>query len=593
MLNQIRNTTLVRIFAPMGKRIWAYSFALFIYSVTIAICLNIIVAFVTRDVLNAAITGQSVLLGRAITLGVSAYLIGAVVLCISYYICWWCIRKTVAAFRIQVFSHVVDLPMGHFEREHSGDLISRCTNDIGIIGGVYWYQLEPLLAGIFIGIIALISMFWLEWRLGLLALAAGFLTVGSNAALAGPLRHRSDLLQQRLGKLTERLTDLLQSVPVTKMFHLEALVHRLYTHENDLVTSATLSHARLDAFTHAIGFFTQFFGIVGLFGVGSLMVIEGRLDMGTAMAIVLLQGQANYLYGNIGGFITGIQSSLAGAQRVFELLDAATEPKDYPLQLPEGRHPTKSEAAIEIQKLSFHYKNGGNGREGYIEGEALYDINLAVARGQVAALVGPSGGGKSTLVKLLLGFYPLQEGSLAINGQPSGAYSKAHLRQYMAYVPQDAFLFDGSIEENIRYGRPDASPDEVVAAAQAANAHGFILEQSNGYATVVGERGAKLSGGQRQRIAIARALLKDAPILLLDEATSALDSESEQLVQQALEVLMQGRTTLVVAHRLSTIERADIIYVLADGRIVEQGRHADLIAQRGLYSTLYGLQYKR
>jgi ABC-type multidrug transport system fused ATPase/permease subunit len=247
---------------------------------------------------------------------------------------------------------------------------------------------------------------------------------------------------------------------------------------------------------------------------------------------------------------------------------------------------------ISISDLSFSYE-GEDEESGEDDVEVLRGVSMSAQQGQVVALVGPSGGGKSTIVKLLLGFYPVREGEVAIDGRRIEAYSLPQLRSTMAYVPQDAYLFDGTIAENIRYGKPDATRDEIVAAAQAANAHAFILEQPDGYDTPVGERGAKLSGGQRQRIAIARALIKDAPILLLDEATSALDSESEQLVQDALKVLMRGRTTVAIAHRLSTVENADRIYVIEDGALVEQGSHETLLAQDGLYSQLHELQFGR
>jgi len=218
---------------------------------------------------------------------------------------------------------------------------------------------------------------------------------------------------------------------------------------------------------------------------------------------------------------------------------------------------------------------------------------LNVEKGKIAALVGPSGSGKSTLIKLLLGFYQLQAGGIVINGMPMGEYTLTELRDLMAYVPQDTYLFEGTLEENIKFGGMSASHEEVVAAAEAAKAHDFIMEFSENYNTIVGERGVRLSGGQKQRIAIARALLKNAPILLLDEATSALDSESEQLVQDALKTLMNGRTTIAVAHRLSTIENADVIFVIDKGRVVEQGRHEELLSMNGLYNRLYMMQFKR
>ena len=213
--------------------------------------------------------------------------------------------------------------------------------------------------------------------------------------------------------------------------------------------------------------------------------------------------------------------------------------------------------------------------------------------GQFVAFAGPSGGGKSTIFKLLLGCYAAKQGAIMVSGKPLCDYKLSDLRDLIAYVPQDAYLFSGSILDNIRYGKPGASQAEVEAAAKAAFAHDFVMEFPAGYQTIVGERGARLSGGQRQRIAIARALLKDAPILLLDEATSALNSESEQIVQQALEVLMQGRTTLVIAHRFSTIVQADRIYVVDGGRVVEAGRHAELMEQKGVYAGLYEIQFSQ
>jgi ABC-type multidrug transport system fused ATPase/permease subunit len=258
---------------------------------------------------------------------------------------------------------------------------------------------------------------------------------------------------------------------------------------------------------------------------------------------------------------------------------------------------------VSIRELSFAYEGsfasegsfakGGGEEDRGDDVEVLRKVSLSAGRGQVAALVGPSGGGKSTIVKLLLGFYPVREGEIAVEGQRIEAYSLSQLRSKIAYVSQDAYLFDGTIAENIRYGKPDASRQEVVAAAQAAHAHDFILEQPAGYETPVGERGTKLSGGQRQRIAIARALIKDAPVLILDEATSALDSESEQEVQDALGVLMEGRTTVAIAHRLSTVESADRIYVIDEGRVVEEGGHEELVVRGGLYSRLYELQFGR
>jgi ABC-type multidrug transport system fused ATPase/permease subunit len=327
--------------------------------------------------------------------------------------------------------------------------------------------------------------------------------------------------------------------------------------------------------------------------------MRGTVEVGTVWAIIHLYGNAGMLFSYMGHVLTSIQRALAGARRVFELLDWPVEQMEgVSPGKPESPPPDREGALVAIRDLSFAYEGAFEGEEKDDQDrggdvEVLRAIHLSAGRGQVVALVGPSGGGKSTLVKLLLGFYPVREGEIVVDGRRIETYPLARLRSMMAYVPQDAYLFDGTIEENIRYGKPDATRQEVVAAAQAAQAHAFILEQPDGYDTPVGERGARLSGGQRQRIAISRALIKDAPILLLDEATSALDSESEQQVQDALQVLMRGRTTIAIAHRLSTVENADTIYVIDGGRVVEAGKHDALIGRGGLYGRLHELQFGR
>jgi ATP-binding cassette subfamily B protein len=423
-------------------------------------------------------------------------------------------------------------------------------------------------------------------------LSVGLLTTLSRTLFFKPLRRASDAIQEHLGKLTERLTDLLQSLPVSKMFHLEPTIHRLYTAENDEMVEATIQHTRTSVMSDVTGDLVENLARFGLASLGLYFLMGGTVEVGTVWAITHLFGNASFMFGSVGDFVTQVQRALAGASRVFELLD-------WPVEQEKVAQPQKSvpwseqkESMITIRDLAFGYEGDDAGDSGD-DIEVLRGISMSAGQGQVVALVGPSGGGKSTIVKLLLGFYPVRDGQIAIDGKLIEAYPLPQLRSMMAYVPQDAYLFDGTIEENIRYGKPDASREQIVAAAQAANAHDFVMEQPDGYDTPVGERGAKLSGGQRQRIAIARALIKDAPVLLLDEATSALDSESEQQVQDALGVLMEGRTTVAIAHRLSTVENADTIVVIDDGRVVEEGRHEELVGQGGLYTRLYELQFGR
>jgi ABC-type multidrug transport system fused ATPase/permease subunit len=292
--------------------------------------------------------------------------------------------------------------------------------------------------------------------------------------------------------------------------------------------------------------------------------------------MILWFDPVNRLFNQLGNFVVQSQSSLVGVNRIFELLNMPPEKEEYNLA---GTYTGSN--IIEIQNLSFNYKDRDN---------VINNLSLSVEKNSKIAFVGLSGGGKSTIIKLLLGFYPIETGNIFINNRSISEYKLMELRNMIAYVPQDAYLFEGTIEENIRYGKLTASSDEIIAAAKLANAHEFILEQTEGYNTKIGEKGAKLSGGQRQRIAIARALLKDAPILLLDEATSALDTESEELVQKALDNLMRGRTTITIAHRLSTIKSSDEIYVIGNGSILEKGTHNELLSMSGLYRKLYEVQ---
>jgi ATP-binding cassette, subfamily B, bacterial len=580
-MTKLRDREFIRVLAFIGPRSWLYYVSLVVHALTLGICFNLVLAFVLRDVVDAAVTGDRTVLLRGVALAVGTLVGGLPVLTISRYLIKWCARKTMTEVRLQVFSKIEALTIGSFESEHSGDLLSRCMNDVGQMEAIYGNHLQTLGLFLAMGLVGMAFVFTIEWRLGIVSLILGLATTLLNAGFAKPLRSMNDTIQSTLGKLTERLTDLLQSLPVTKMFHIERLIHRRYTQENDHLAASEIELARIDALRSMLAELTSSIRGVGILALGLSMVMEGQLGLGSIWAIVYLLGNTNIMFAYLGGFINYLQQCLAGASRVLELLDRPVEPLRYPSQRTQAAPSGTDDAMLALKDITFSYEEE--------EQAILRGISLSAEQGQRVALVGPSGGGKSTIVKLLLGFHAAQEGDIGVGGQPISRYTLRELRQMTAYVPQDAYLFDGSIEENIRHGKPGASKEDVIAAAKAANAHDFIMEQADGYATPVGERGAKLSGGQRQRIAIARALLKDAPILLLDEATSALDSESEQLVQAALDVLMEGRTTLAIAHRLSTIENADTIYVVEKGQVMEQGQHHELLAHGGLYSNLHAL----
>ena len=566
----------------MKSRLWVYIPSTVINNTLVSIFLNIILAFILKSILDAATSGDAALMQRGLWLAISAFVVGCPSICIFGYVINWCVKKTVTDIRMRTFSHILALPMNLSEQRHSGDLISRMTNDLDAMSDIFAQRIQDLIFAVVHGLIAMGAIFILDWRFGVIVSLLGFSTVLVNTPFAKPLRQISDMIQERTGALTERLMDLLHGLSVTKMFHIEQTIHQRYLSENEAMSTATIRRSQLDGALGVCNYLIENLRRIGLLALGLLLILKGDpIKVGTIAAIIHLQGNAEVFFSNFGSFITSLQSALAGAGRVFDLLDTSTEPEQYTafdtsIVVP----PEFASQMVEMKNLTFGYAENGT---------VLHGIDISVEAGAVAALVGPSGGGKSTIIKLLLGFYPLNAGNIIINGQSLGAYSLSQLRSLMAYVPQDAYLFDGTIEENISYGKPAAKKAEIIAVSKSANAHDFIVEQPEGYQTRIGERGAKLSGGQRQRIAIARALLKDAPILLLDEATSALDSESEQLVQEALSVLMNGRATIAIAHRLSTIEHADVIYVIDGGKIIEQGKHGGLLANRGLYRRLHRL----
>ena len=583
---------LAPILSLLGSNAWIYFIAALINAAVLGFSFNLVLAFIQKDVLDAAVSGQQELLTRGLILAAVTYFTGVPLLIGASYVIALFEKRALTRARVQTFRQIVDLPISHFDKGHSGDLVSRTTNDLNTIGEIYTRLVPDLLFGLTLGLVGIVSILLLNWQMGIFALLLGILTTWLSTVMADPLRKKSTLIQESISLLTQRLSDILQSLPVTKMFHLEGTTQRLYAQVNQQGTLTTIDRAHTQAVYDAINAFINWLRSIGTLVLGLYLMSKGQVALGVIVAAIHLQGNASYLFANLGDFITGIQRSLAGSTRVFELLAWKTENTSLGSRPLPGTNAdiSPTETMIQLHDLCFSFATADPSVETGEKINLLDGINLSVPKGEVAALVGSSGSGKSTLVKILMGLYPVSDGMLTVNGRPLSSYPLEELRDLMAYVPQDAYLFDGTIEENIRYGKPDTSAEEVIAAAQAVHAHDFIIEQPDGYQTLVGERGAKLSGGQRQRIAIARALLKDAPILLLDEATSALDSESEALVQRALETLMQGRTTIAIAHRLSTIQHANAIYVMQAGKVVEQGTHESLLKRGGMYKELYTLQ---
>jgi subfamily B ATP-binding cassette protein MsbA len=433
---------------------------------------------------------------------------------------------------------------------------------------------------LFLGALALILM--TDWRLAAFMLVLVPLLMVFTIYFGRRLRRFSVDVQDKLATATTVLEEAIAGVPVIKSFQAETYENKRYAASMEKSWQASLQRIRLAAiFSPLVTFFLLCITVATLW-FGGREVLAGRLTIGQLVVFLILTMMLANAIGQIAGVWARFQHAIGASRRIFEILDTKPEVTD----VPGARKLGQVRGRITLEGVWFSYEP--EARDRY----ALRDISLDIEPGEVLALVGPSGAGKSTLINLIPRFYDPTQGTISIDGNKLRLVDVKSLRRQIALVPQDTYLFGGTVYENLLYGKQDASEAEVIGAARAANAHGFIEALPQGYATVVGERGVRLSGGQRQRISIARALLKDPRVLLLDEATSSLDSESEALVQEAMERSMTGRTSIVIAHRLSTIQYADRIAVLDAGRLVELGSHDRLLSAGGLYERLYRIQFE-
>ncbi|HDJ6784640.1 TPA: SAV1866 family putative multidrug efflux ABC transporter [Staphylococcus aureus] len=497
---------------------------------------------------------------------------------IRQYLAQWTSNKILYDIRKKLYNHLQALSARFYANNQVGQVISRVINDVEqtkdfILTGLMNIWLDCITI-----IIALSIMFFLDVKLTLAALFIFPFYILTVYVFFGRLRKLTRERSQALAEVQGFLHERVQGISVVKSFAIEDNEAKNFDKKNTNFLIRALKHTRWNAYSFAAINTVTDIGPIIVIGVGAYLAISGSITVGTLAAFV---GYLELLFGPLRRLVasfTTLTQSFASMDRVFQLID-----EDYDIKNGVGAQPIEiKQGRIDIDHVSFQYNDN--------EAPILKDINLSIEKGETVAFVGMSGGGKSTLINLIPRFYDVTSGQILIDGHNIKDFLTGSLRNQIGLVQQDNILFSDTVKENILLGRPTATDEEVVEAAKMANAHDFIMNLPQGYDTEVGERGVKLSGGQKQRLSIARIFLNNPPILILDEATSALDLESESIIQEALDVLSKDRTTLIVAHRLSTITHADKIVVIENGHIVETGTHHELISKQGAYEHLYSIQ---
>jgi len=512
-----------------------------------------------------------------LSLLVIVYLVGLQAFRSQIYRVGWLMQHLLAQLRQDIFTKIQSLPISFFDRSESGDLMSRLLNDVSVVNQVFGQTISQALGSLFSLVGIIIAMLLMNLRLGLLSNLVVPLMIFTTGLFARWARARFRVTRQTIGELSTKLEEDIGSVREAQAFNRVQL---------NIEEFASLNAANRDANVHAVAITAAFLPSIdflntlataAVLAYGGYLAVTGAATVGTVTAFLLYMQQFFRPIQFLSQFYTQAQSAMAGVERIFLLLDEPSQLNDAP---DAGEMPPLR-AEVCFEEVSFGYNP---------EQLVLKSVNLHALPGQMIALVGPTGAGKSTIINLILRFYDVTGGAVKVDGIDVRSVTQASLRRQIGIVLQDNILFSGTVAENIAFGCPQATHAQIEAAAQVANVHEFITSLPQGYCTLLGERGANLSQGQRQLISIARAVLVNPKILILDEATSSIDTRTEALVQNAIARLLKGRTSFVIAHRLSTVTQADQVLVIQQGQIVEQGTHAQLIAQNGVYANLYALQ---
>ena len=488
-------------------------------------------------------------------------------------------QSVLASLRERIFERLLRLPLGYFDRRPAGDLMSRVTNDVDTLNQLLSQGITQLLGSLFSLVGIVIAMLVLDWRLALACFAVIPAMLFTNVYFARRARRAFRTTRETVGDVTAGLQEEIVGIREAQAFNrTEANIERFRERNAANRTANVQAVAITSAFAPAIDVLGTFATAL-VIGCGGYLVVNGTLTVGLLTAFLIYVQQFFRPIQLASQVYTQAQSALAGGERIYNILDERVEPPDPP----EAPKLATVQGRIELDNVSFAYEQGR---------PVLRDVSFRVEPGQTVALVGPTGAGKTTIANLIPRFYDASEGAVRIDGHDVREVERRSLREQIATVLQEPFLFSGTIAENIGYGRMGASRAEIEAAARAVSAHTFIAALPDGYDTTLGAGGGTLSGGQRQLLSFARAVLADPRILILDEVTSNIDTRTEALIQKALATLLKGRTSLVIAHRLSTIRDADLVLVIEAGRIAERGAHAELLKKNGLYANLYRRQFR-
>ena len=550
-----------------------------IFCIVVAAGSNLYVPWIIKDMIDKVLAEKDMEMLNYISIGiVVVFLIRGIFYFGQSYLVSYVGQRVVIDIRGQLYRKFQRLPLAYYDKHRTGEMMSYISNDVAALQNAMVDKLIELITEISIFIGSLGMMFYLDWKLSLLTFAVVPMVGQAMNIFGKKLKKSGTMIQERMADMTAMLQESLSAVRVVKSFVREDHEIKRYDQENERNFEAAMLNIRLMSMLTPTVEFLAALAVTVIVWFGGYEVVEGKITAGALVAFLTYAVNLANPVKRISRAFGTMQQALAAADRVFAVMDLPETIADKldakPLPKVTGR--------VKVDNVSFSYNE---------EAPAVKNISFDVKPGQMIAFVGPSGAGKSTIANLLPRFYDVTEGSITVEGMDVRDVTLSSLREQIGIVPQETMLFSGTVWENIRYGRLDATNEEIVEAAKAANADEFIRQLPNGYDTKLGERGVNISGGQRQRLAIARAILKDPQILILDEATSALDTESEKVVQAALDRLMVGRTSFVIAHRLSTILGADRILVLDHGEIVEDGTHEELLVKGGLYSNLYNIQF--